>query len=165
VLNLAMSLGPASYLTFHLVLLVTGLLLLGSARIRRPPSAVAQLAGGAVALAGLVGSALPALAVECCSGRFAVRHGFPFTMLARDPGGWRFDLGRTVADLIFWACAGLIVTMVLAHVLPALERPARKRPVESPWGRTGHAESRNAGHPARPDGARAADDENVGGLP
>ncbi|GID25314.1 hypothetical protein [Paractinoplanes brasiliensis] len=125
VLNLAMGLAPASYVTFHVVLAITGLLLLapGPAGRRRPPGP-AVVAGGTVALVGLAATTVPALAVECCSGGYAVRHGFPFTMLARDPGGWRFDTVRTVADLVFWICAGLIVMLALTRVRPTTTRPA-----------------------------------------
>ncbi|MDY7089283.1 MAG: hypothetical protein SYR96_29770 [Actinomycetota bacterium] len=125
VLNLAMGFRPASYATFHVVLVTTGLMLLapGPAGRRRPPGP-AVVAGGTVALVGLAATAAPALAVECCSGGYAVRHGFPFTMLARDPGGWQFDTVRTVADLVFWICAGLIVMLALTRVRPTTTRPA-----------------------------------------
>lgn len=125
VLNLVMGLTPASYVTFHVVLVVTGILLLapGQAGRQRPPGP-AVVAGGTVALVGLAATTVPALAVECCSGGYAVRHGFPFTMLARDPGGWRFDTVRTVADLVFWICAGLIVMLALTRVRPATTRSA-----------------------------------------
>ncbi|MBU2662875.1 hypothetical protein KOI35_05075 [Actinoplanes bogorensis] len=163
VLNLAMGLVSASYVVFHVVLIVTGLLLLATGRLRRRPSVVAHAAGGAAGVLGLVGTAIPRLAVECCSGAYGIRHGFPFTMLARDPGGWRFDLARTVADLVFWICAGFIVTVVVGQVRPAPDKPAGRRPVESPWRTPGHSEGRNVGRHARE--ARTADDENVGGLP
>ncbi|GAB2609353.1 hypothetical protein Aab01nite_23220 [Paractinoplanes abujensis] len=166
VLNLAMGLTSATYVTFHVMLLVTGVLLLGPGRAGRPLPGFAALTGLAVALAGLIGTALPALAVECCSGGYANRHGFPFTMLARDPGGWRFDPGRTVADLVFWLCAGVVVALLVARVRPAPAPTTRPRRAESPWGRpAGHAEPRSTGRHARPDRSRAADDENVGGLP
>ncbi|MBM2622563.1 hypothetical protein JIG36_44380 [Actinoplanes sp. LDG1-06] len=171
VLNLAMGISPATYAAFHLMLLVTGLLLLGTGRIAKPPSRFAVAAGGAVAALGLIGTAIPVLAVECCSRGYAVRHGFPFTMLARDPGDWRFDLGRTVADLVFWLCAGLIVMLVVAQARPAAPRTGPSTwsgPATPPRGTVGHAESRSAGRHARPDPdtkGRTADGENVGGLP
>ena len=163
VLNLAMGLVTVSYVVFHVVLLITGVLLLASGRVGRQPSVVAGAVGGAAGLLGLLGTAIPRVAVECCSGTYGIRHGLPFTMLARDPGGWRFDLTRTVADLVFWICAGFIVAIVVGQALPARDKPAGKRPVESPWRSPGHSEKRNTPRHARE--ARAADDENVGGLP
>ncbi|MBL7254860.1 hypothetical protein [Paractinoplanes lichenicola] len=164
VLNLAMGLVSATYVTFHVVLLITGLLLLGAGRVGRLPSGVAALAGAGVALAGLVGTAIPALAVECCSSGYVTRHGFPFTMLARDPGGWRFDPARTVADLLFWLCVAVIVALVVAQVRPAPAKPRKPRVTASPWA-SAHSEPRATGRHARDDRPRAADDENVGGLP
>ncbi|MGK5679204.1 hypothetical protein [Actinoplanes sp. URMC 104] len=164
VLNLAMGLVSVSYVVFHVVLLVTGLLLLGVSRLGRRPARLAWIAGGLVAGLGLVAGAIPALAVGCCSPGYAVRHGYPFTMLARDPGGWRFDAARTVADLLFWLCAGMIVMVVADRLLPSPRRSEPRRPGKTPRPSM-HAEERNAGQPSREHRARAADDENVGGLP
>ncbi|MCO8272380.1 hypothetical protein M1L60_17435 [Actinoplanes sp. TRM 88003] len=138
-LNLAMGLTDGPYVVFHAVLLVTGLLLLSAGRSLGPVSRLAWLAGGLTAGLGLVVSAVPALTVACCSRGYAVRHGFPFTMLARDPGGWRFDLVRTLADLLFWLCAGLIVLVAAARLRPARDTAAPRPP-------TSHSEARNAGH-------------------
>ena len=159
VLNLAMGLTSFGYVVFHVVVLIAGLLLLGVGRHGRSRT-VARLIAGAVAGLGLVGTALPATAVECCSRGYAVRHGFPFTMLARDPGGWRLDAARTVADLIFWACVGTVVLALVARLTPARPAPVDPGPAPAapaPGGGT-HAEQRAAA-------TRAAHDENVGGLP
>lgn len=164
VLDLAMGLTDASYVAFHVVLLVTGLLLLGASRVEGWTSRLAWLIGGLVAVLGLALSTVPPLTVACCSRGYAVRHGFPFTMLARDPGGWRFDLARSLADLLFWLCAGLIVMAAAARFLPA-RRAAEPAPEAGPP--TGHAEARNAGlHRSQSYGDNAGDgtgDRNVRG--
>ncbi|WP_127498049.1 hypothetical protein [Actinoplanes solisilvae] len=155
-LDLAMGLDGVAYVMFHVVVLLTGLVLLGADRVGRRPSRFAWLAGASVAGAGLVVSAIPVLLVECCSSGYAVRHGFPFTMLARDPGGWRFDLYRTVVDLLFWLCAGLLVTVVVARVKPPRDKPAPRT--------SGHAEARNTPD-VEGETSPVADPKNVGGLP
>lgn len=142
VLDLAMGLADASYVAFHVVLLATGLVLLGASRAEGWTSRLAWLTGGLVAGLGLVISTIPPLTVACCSRGYAVRHGFPFTMLARDPGGWRFDLARSLADLLFWLCAGLIVMVAAVRFLPA--RRAAEPPSDAAPP-AGHAEARNAG--------------------
>lgn len=168
-LNLAMGLDGVAYVLFHLMVLVTGLVLLGGDHLGRPPSRFARLAGASVAGGGLIVSAIPTLMVECCSGKYADRHGFPFTMLARDPGGWRFDLYRSIADLLFWLCAGLLVTVAVARIVPT---PTAPEPGAEVGG--AHAEARNTGAAPEPDGESsldrvrgggAADGRNVGGLP
>ena len=67
---------------------------------------------------------------------FAVRHGFPFTFLARDDGGgWHVDSQHLIADLLFWGFAGLLA-------LVAWSAPCRAAP-------------RSTGTAARRAGARA----------
>ncbi|WP_250027711.1 hypothetical protein [Paractinoplanes maris] len=147
VLDLAMGLDDPSYVIFHVVLLVTGVLLLAGDRIGRRLTVTAWTVGGLVAALGLAITAIPSLAVACCSRDYAVRHGFPFTMLARDPGGWRFDLYRSIADLLFWLCAGLIALTVVAWVRPA--RPAPQRDEAAPPSHAPtHAEERAHHHEA-----------------
>jgi hypothetical protein len=162
-LNLAMGIDTGrgttdgTYLLFHLVLLLAGLLLLALGHLRRRPSRLGLLAAALVTAGGLVISALPATAVGCCLLGYAVRHGFPFTLLARDPGGWRWDGLLLIADLLFWACVGLFVLVPItlvwhgesARTLPAVRHPT-------------HTEQRAT---AAAEHVRAADDENVGGLP
>jgi hypothetical protein len=148
VLNLAMGVVSAAYLAFHLMLVVTGVVLLGWAQVPRRPGRIALPVGVAVAVAGLVLSAVPATSDICCLREFPTRHGFPFTVLARSAGGgWHFDGVPIGADLIFWICTGLLVGTLVAMVQPA--PPARP---------STHAEQRatRAGVPR---------DENVGGLP
>ena len=164
-LDLAMGLDGVAYVLFHVLLVITGLVLLGGGRAGRRPSRFARLAGAFVAGGGLVVSAIPELLVECCSRAYSDRHGFPFTMLARDPGGWRFDLHRSIADLLFWGCAGLLVTVVVGRV-----RPAPEQPDAGAASGTSHAEARNTGDQGHdgtdslPAGG-AADGKSVGGLP
>jgi hypothetical protein len=140
ILNLSMGVDSVSYLLFHALLLITGVLLLGVDRLigDRRPDRTAFLAAGGVTLLGLVLSAVPATTV-CCMRDHAERHGFPFALLGHDPGPWRFSFGLAVADLVFWLFAGVIVL-----VLVTLVRPARRVP---------------------PTRVRAAEDENVGGFP
>ena len=132
ILNLSMGVDSYSYLIFHAVLLITGVLLLGADRLLgdRRPDRVAVLAGTGITLLGLVLSAVPATTV-CCMRDLTERHGYPFALLGRAPGPWQFSFGHAVADFIFWACLGVIVAV--------LRRPATR--------------------------VRAAEDENVGGLP
>lgn len=134
VLDLAMGLVDPAYVTFHVVLLVTGVLLLGTGRAENRPSGLTWAVGGLVAVLGLVVSTIPAVAVACCSREYAVRHGFPFTMLARDPGGWRFDPFRSVADLLFWLCAGVIALVVVAWLRPSRRKPQEAMPQAQPHG-------------------------------
>ncbi|GAA0507808.1 hypothetical protein Ade02nite_49860 [Paractinoplanes deccanensis] len=154
-LNLAMGLDSFPYVAFHLVLLLAGLAMLGLQRVGRRPRRAAWLTGGAVAALGLVVSALPEAAVDCCSREYSVRHGFPFTMIARNPGGWHADGARILIDVLFWALAGMLVLIAVARLTPAPAGPAPAR-LAAPPRRAEHAEER---------GTRTADDENVRGLP
>jgi len=116
VLNLIAESGDeaeATYLIFHLVLLAGGLLLISLDR--GAAGAWPLAAGGAVLAGGTLISALPAHNGACCMSAFAVRHGYPFTFLGRNEGGgWHADTARLVADLLFWAYAGLVVLALVA---------------------------------------------------
>ena len=97
-------------------------------------------------------SALPVTTTVCCLREYPVRHGFPFTLAARAAsGGWHLAGLLLVADLVFWAGAGL-----LAAVLFTLVRPGRSG--TPPMRHSTHAEPRATE-------VRAPHDENVGGLP
>jgi hypothetical protein len=102
-----------AYLLFHALLLVGGLLLIS---FGWGAAGRAGYAGfGAVLTGGMLGSALPANHAVCCMTRYSVRHGFPFTFLARDDGGgWHVDSPQLVADLLFWGYAGLIALVLVA---------------------------------------------------
>ncbi len=121
-LNLLVELDQTSrqpdgaYLTFHFVLLIGGAVLLALAFIHPRPGPVGYVAGGAVALAGMVASTVPATKTICCLSEFAVRHGFPFTFLARhdSAGGWHVDSRHTLTDLMFWAYVGLFVMIAVS---------------------------------------------------
>ncbi|MEU8814541.1 hypothetical protein [Actinoplanes sp. NPDC048796] len=161
-LNLAMGVDSFTYGLFHAVLLLAGLTLLGLQRVGCRPGRTAWVAGASVAVLGLVISTLPTVKVNCCSSRYGVTHGFPYTVVARDPGGWHADGARIVIDLLFWALAGMLVLVVAGRLRPAparsTTRPATRPGPARPAGRTSadHAEQR---------GTRTADDENVRGLP
>lgn len=144
VLNLAMGvdLGPGStdvpYLIFHVVVLVTGLAWLAPGLLRRRPGLTAWLAGAGVTGAGLL--------ISVAGG-----HGLPFVVLARGSGGWEFQPGHAVIDLIFWACLGFFALVLVTHLQPG----RHAAPVRTPEPQHPHAEER----------APAPHDENVGGLP
>lgn len=149
VLDLAMGLVDPSYVVFHVVLVVTGVLLLGTGRAGNRLTGLTGAVGGAVAALGLVVSTIPSLAVACCSRDYAVRHGFPFTMLARDPGGWRFDPYRSIADLLFWLCVGVIALVAVAWLGPGRRGTGQPEAVP-PSAPASHAEGRNAQSPVVP---------------
>jgi hypothetical protein len=178
----------AAYLTFHFVLLVGGVVLLALPVIEPRPGRVGYLSGAAAALAGLIGSAVPATQSICCVRTFAVRHGFPFTFLARHGAGdrWHVDGRHTLADLLFWAYVGLFA-LVAASLLrrgPDLDdadeerqyiehRPERYE--RSPQGARERGANEAPRHQSGPPGdaahgaperdPRGPDDRTVGPLP
>jgi hypothetical protein len=104
-----------TYLLFHAMLLAGGLLLImvGWGAARTEPAGA--LAGGAVLTAGMLFTALPVNDTVCCMSTFAVRHGYPFSFLARHDGGrWHADIPHLLADLLFWGYAGLIAVLLVA---------------------------------------------------
>jgi hypothetical protein len=116
--------GP--YLVFHGVWLAGGIILLALARIGPEPRVAGYVAGAVVTVAGMIISAVPATTSVCCMSAFAVRHGYPFVFLARDAGPddarrWHLSSGHALADLVFWACLGLIALIVVSFA----RRPAR----------------------------------------
>ncbi|GIF43090.1 hypothetical protein [Actinoplanes xinjiangensis] len=117
--------GPAGgFLVFHLMIAAGGVLLL----LRRRP--VPGRAGYAVA-AGLVAAAIVATTLPetsaCCMEDYPGRHGYPFPFLGAG-GGLHVDPLYLAADLIFWACAGLLAVVLLALVERVL--PERRTPVD-----------------------------------
>jgi hypothetical protein len=116
VLNLIAESGGVpepTYLIFHVVLLAGGFLLIS---LDRGAAGAGPFgAGGAVLAGGMLVSALPVRDGACCMSAFAVRHGYPFTFLGRnESGGWHVDTAHLVADLLFWAYAGLVVLALVA---------------------------------------------------
>jgi hypothetical protein len=104
-----------SYLLFHAVLLVGGLVLVTFGRHSAGTGPVARTAGGAVLAAGMFFGTLPVNIATCCLSGYAVRHGYPFTFLARDEGDrWLVDSRHLLADLLFWGYAGLVVLVLVA---------------------------------------------------
>jgi hypothetical protein len=160
-LSMGIDTGPGttdgSYLLFHAILLVTGLILMSWNRFSTATGRPGLVAGGLVAVLGPLLSAVPATSSVCCLREFPVRHGFPFTMLARGDGGWHTDGGAVASDLVFWACVGFL-TLAAAAMVPRLRPAGRVLPPDLPGRHPTHAEGRAAD-------ARAAQDENVGGLP
>jgi hypothetical protein len=138
VLNLLVELDQSSrqpdgaYLTFHFVLLIGGVLLLALAFINPRPGLFGYLAGATVTIAGLLASAIPATTTICCMSAFAVRHGFPFTFMARHDAAdrWHIDSQHALADLMFWGYTGLFVLIAVSlfHREPHDEDPDSVRP-------------------------------------
>jgi hypothetical protein len=89
-LSMGIDLDDAPYLVFHVVLLITGAVLMGWNRLPGPLPRVGLAAAGLVVAAGLAVSAVTE---------------FPFPM-----GG---------ADAVFWVCAGFLVLSVVRLVRPA----------------------------------------------
>ncbi|PRY28306.1 hypothetical protein [Pseudosporangium ferrugineum] len=117
VLNLLAELDSppeAGYLLFHGVLVAGGALLIGLPGWVRPTGC---LAAAGAAVAGMVLAALPASRPACCLTSFAERHGYPFSVVARDAGrAWQVDGARLLADLLFWGYAGLFALMLVVLV-------------------------------------------------
>ena len=153
------------YLIFHCLLVVGGIMLLGLGWLAEDPGLVGYVAGGAVATIGLVLSSLPVTNSVCCMFVFGVRHGFPFTFLARNDGTaarWHADTQHLIADLLFWGYAGLLTLVVVAlfrriasrhHDVPPVA-PVRNQHAEP----VAYADEARAGKPSPADGS-------VGGLP
>ena len=120
-LDLAMGLRPAAYAVFHLVMLVTGAVLLALGMLRKRPGRGAFLTAAAVSGAGLLISAL-------------VNRGYPFRLRSA---------GLAVADLFFWACVGFFALLLVTMLRPD-RRPTRARRRTRAAGRpTSHAERRH----------------------
>jgi hypothetical protein len=104
-----------AYLLFHAMLLVGGSLLISLGWSAAGTGPAGCSAGAALLAGGMLFSALPVIDAVCCMTTFSVRHGYPFTFLARnDGGGWHVDSQHLLADLLFWAYAGLVLLVLLA---------------------------------------------------
>ncbi|AGL20961.1 hypothetical protein [Actinoplanes sp. N902-109] len=121
VLNLLVELDRAdgqpdgAYVFFHFIVLVGGVLLVSLAWIGAKPGIAGYVAGAAVLVAGVVISAIPANDTVCCMKAFSERHGYPFTIAARDAGTrWHIDSQHLLADLLFWGYLGLVVLLTVA---------------------------------------------------
>jgi hypothetical protein len=112
-----------AYFLFHTMLFVGGTVLLSVSRLGHRPGVAGYTTGAVVAAAGLVTSSVPVTNTVCCMAGFAVRHGYPFTLAARDAGGrWHLDSPHLLADLLFWGYAGLLAVVVVA-LFRRLTRP------------------------------------------
>ncbi|GAA2527012.1 hypothetical protein [Winogradskya humida] len=104
-----------AYVFFHFIVLVGGVLLVSLAWIGARPGILGYVVGAAVMVAGVVVSAIPANDTVCCMTAFSERHGYPFTILARDAGSrWHVDSQHLIADLLFWGYLGLVVLLTVA---------------------------------------------------
>ena len=188
VLDLSMGLAPRPYLIFHVVLLAGGLLLLSIGKLPRHPSPIGYAVTAALAVLALALAALPRTSDVCCMRDLAIRHGYPLTVLAWDDGQARhFSAVHAVADLLFWCLAGLFPLVAVALAVPRRRATATSAAGAGTPPRTAEAEAaaattvtdlaadtvesaRRATHAEDRAGTetghdRAADDENVGGLP
>ncbi len=104
-----------AYLLFHAMLLVGGSLLISLSWSAAGAGPAGCAAGAALLAGGTLFSALPAIDAVCCMTTYPVRHGYPFTFLARHGGGsWHLDSPHLLADLLFWAYAGLVLLVLIA---------------------------------------------------
>ena len=140
------------YFVFHCMLFIGGIVLLALGVLGERPGAAGYVAGGVVAAGGLAISGWPVSNTVCCMYAFSVRHGWPFTFMARDEGRWHVDSQHLLADLLFWGYAGLIVLVAIALVrrithphVPAAGTTADRNPP--------HAESRAMDQAAQRDDA------------
>jgi hypothetical protein len=153
-LNLAVEVDgglTSAYLVFHVMIALGGVLLL--LRRRPVPGRAGQLVAMALVPVGMVATTWPETS-GCCMADHPGRHGYPFPFLGVG-GGLHVEPLYLAADLIFWACAGLLAVVLLALIERGL--PERRTPVDL---------SRYAGH-AEPGAMSATPDrtgENVGGL-
>ena len=107
--------ADTAYVAFHVVLVAGGILLLAVPWLGRDPGPAGYLAGGVVTAAGMVAGAAPVRNTVCCLYAFDERHGYPFSLVARDDAGrWHVDAQHLLADLLFWGYAGLLVLIVVA---------------------------------------------------
>ncbi len=122
-----------AYLLFHVVLVIGGVLLVGLAWIGARPGAVGYVTGAAVLLAGVVLSALPENDAECCMTAFEERHGYPFTLAARNAGGrWHIDSQHLLADLLFWGYLGLVALLAVSLLRRAASPDTGRHGVRRP---------------------------------
>jgi len=104
-----------AYLIFHGMLFVGGVLMVSLAWIDPRPGFAGYFAGAVVLAAGMLFSGLPVSDSVCCMTGFDIRHGWPFTFVARDEAArWHVDSQHLLADLLFWGYVGLIVLLVIA---------------------------------------------------
>jgi hypothetical protein len=159
---------------FHCMLVVGGIVLIALDWLAEDPGLVGYVAGGAVATLGLVLSGLPVISSVCCMFAFGVRHGFPFTFLARgqgDAGRWHVDSQHLIADLLFWGYAGLLTLVAVAlcrRFTSRHDEPPRAAAVRNPHAEpvalADQAASAQRADQARDDPPLPADG-TVGGLP
>lgn len=134
-----------AYFAFHVMIFIGGTLLLSVSLLPRGPSIAAYVTGAVTLIAGMVVSGVPVSSQVCCMTAFDVRHGWPFTFVARDDGAgeaarWHIDSQHLLADLLFWGYAGLILLVILTLVQ---RTPAGDpQPLGAPPTGSTHAEQR-----------------------
>lgn len=150
-LDLVTGVDGVVYVTFHVAVTLGGMVLLALHRIR--PSRAGWITAALVTVAGL-GTGLLVDTSRCCLAGHPQRRGFPFPFLGLGDGV-HTDARYLGADLVFWACAGLIALALVRAV--EKQMPERRTPVDLTGyvGRHAEAHAYTAQHRA---------DENVGGL-
>lgn len=133
-----------AYFLFHCVLFVGGLVLLGVSWMGRSPGPVGYTAFGLVLAGGTVLSAISVTNTVCCLQTYAIRHGYPFSFLARNEGEpWHVDSQHLLANLLFWGYVGLFVLVAVSLVRRATghtpDEPETKHPETQHYA---HAEPR-----------------------
>jgi hypothetical protein len=156
--------SDASYLVFHLVWLIGGVVLLALAWIDPRAGRADYAAGGAVTAAGMIIGAIPATTSVCCQSAFSVRHGYPFVFLARpDAGRWHLDGLHAVVDLVFWTFVGLMAVVLVALVRRSPARPTAPAPDDR--ARDGREPGERQYIEHRGHAEEQADQKTVGPLP
>ncbi|MEV4636276.1 hypothetical protein AB0J80_02895 [Actinoplanes sp. NPDC049548] len=136
VLDLVVEMGDrldGAYLLFNGMLVVGGAMLISLASLPGRPGTAGYLAAAGVLVAGMSISTVLTSDAACCLSALAERHGYPFTVLARDAGqSWQVDGGRLVADLLFWGYAGLVALLLVVLARRLVHRLGRPRGIGGP---------------------------------
>ncbi len=135
-----------AYLVFHAVLVVGGGVLLAAPWLGRGPGPAGYVTGGLVAAAGMIAGAVPVRNTVCCLSAFDERHGYPFSIAARDDAArWHVDSQHLIADLLFWGYAGLLALVAVALLRRLV---ADRRTAAAPVARRPHSHAEPRAHAA-----------------
>jgi hypothetical protein len=123
---------------FSSMLVLGGVILLAQARQRPQTSRVAWIAAAAVTAAGLAASVLVPVGRSCCDAAWTVALGLPMPWTTGGGDTWsqavgdawtgRWDPVSAVADVLFWAYAGMIVLVVVGLARRATRHSVGARP-------------------------------------
>jgi hypothetical protein len=123
---------------FSSMVVLGGVILLAQARQRPQTSRTAWIAATAVTVAGLVASVLVPVGQRCCDAAWTVAVGLPLPWTVGGGDTWaqsvgeawsgRWDPVSAVADVIFWAYAGMVVLVVVGLARRATRHSVGARP-------------------------------------